>query len=164
MDFYYGRNSGNSARAAFGLFESGAPFEPRQLNIKANQNREPAYLAINPMGKIPALVDEGIVLWESNAINWYVAERYPMSGLLPESIEGRAAVQRWLFFQTAHMSPGCIPVFRATNPRLRAAFGEPDAGAPSWSAFCRCSTASSRAAIGSSGSSRWPTSRTRHIW
>src|SRR6266849_4602669 len=83
MDFYYGRNSGNSARAAFGLFESGAPFEPRQLNIKANQNREPAYLAINPMGKIPALVDEGIVLWESTAINWYVAERYPMSGLLP---------------------------------------------------------------------------------
>ena len=126
MDFYYGRNSGNSARAAFGLFESGASFDPRQLNIKANQNHEPAYLAINPMGKIPALVDEGIVLWESNAINWYVAERHPASGLLPDNIEGRAAVQRWLFFQTAHVSPGCTPVFRATNPRSRAAFGEPD--------------------------------------
>jgi len=75
-----------------------------------------AYLAVNPMGKIPALVDGKLRLWESNAINWYVAEKLPQSRLLPPSIEGRASVQRWLFFQAAHVTPACIPVFPRHEP------------------------------------------------
>jgi glutathione S-transferase len=59
------------------------------------------------------------VLWESNAINWYVAEKHPRSRLLPQSIEDRAKVQRWLFFQSAHVTPACIPIFRATNARVQ---------------------------------------------
>ena len=120
MDFYYGRISGNSARAAFGLYEAGAQFEPRFLDTRAGENRAAAYLAVNPMGKIPALVDGALKLWESNAINWYVAEKIPGARLLPASIEGRARVQRWLFFQSAHVSPACITVFRATNARVQA--------------------------------------------
>src|SRR5256885_4652920 len=57
MELYFGRISGNSARAAFGLLEIGASFEPRVLDTRAGENRTAAYLAINPMGKIPALVD-----------------------------------------------------------------------------------------------------------
>lgn len=120
MDFYYGRISGNSARAAFGLLEAGARFEPHFLDTRAGENRAAAYLAVNPMGKIPALVDGPLRLWESNAINWYVAEKTPGSRLLPTSLEGRACVQRWLFFQSAHVSPACMPVFRATNARVQA--------------------------------------------
>jgi len=120
MDLYYGRISGNSARAAFGLFEAGARFEPRLLDTRAGENRAPAYLAVNPMGKIPALVDGPLKLWESNAINWYVAEKMPGARLLPSSLEGRAGVQRWLFFQSAHVTPACISVFRGTNARVRA--------------------------------------------
>jgi glutathione S-transferase len=119
MDFYYGRMSGNSARAALGLAEAGARYEPHLLDVGRGDNRAPAYLAVNPMGKIPALVDGKLRLWESNAINWYVAEKLPQSRLLPPSIEGRASVQRWLFFQAAHVTPACIPVFRATNPRVQ---------------------------------------------
>ncbi len=120
MDFYFGRMSGNSARAAFGLTEAGAPFRPRLLDTRKGENRSPDYLAVNPMGKIPALVEGALRLWESNAINWYAAERFPGARLLPGSIEGRARVQRWLFFQAAHVSPACIPVFRATNARVQA--------------------------------------------
>src|SRR5205085_3805389 len=69
---------------------------------------------------IPALVDGQLTLWESNAINWYLAEKFPQARLLPSSIEGRAAVQRWLFFQAAHVSPACVPVFRATNAAVQA--------------------------------------------
>ena len=120
MDFYFGSMSGNSTRAAFGLLEAGAPFRPHRLDTRAGENRSAGYLAVNPMGKIPSLVDGALTLWESNAINWYVAEKLPGARLLPSSIEGRALVQRWLFFQSAHVTPACVQVFRATNPRVQA--------------------------------------------
>jgi glutathione S-transferase len=119
MDFYFGRMSGNSARAAFGLVEAGARFEPHLLDVARGDNKAAAYLAINPMGKIPALTDGDLRLWESNAINWYAAEKNPQAHLLPPSIEGRAAVQKWLFFQGAHVSPACVAVFRATHARVQ---------------------------------------------
>jgi glutathione S-transferase len=100
------------------------------LDTRSGENRTPAYLALNPMGKIPSLVDGALRLWESNAINWYIAEKNPKAGLLPESIEARASVQRWLFFQAAHVTPACIPVFRATNERFKEfwrAGGDPQA-------------------------------------
>ncbi|HVP69232.1 MAG TPA: glutathione S-transferase family protein [Anaeromyxobacteraceae bacterium] len=119
MELFYGRNSGNSARSVFALEESGVPFTRRLLDTRKGENRTADYLAVNPMGKIPALSDGAFRLWESNAINWYVAERHPSAGLLPGSVEGRAAVQRWLFFQAAHVSPACALVFRATNRRMQ---------------------------------------------
>ena len=70
MDFYYGRVSGNSTRAAFGLLEAGASFQPHFLDTQKGENRSAEYLSINPMGKIPSLVDGKLKLWESNAINW----------------------------------------------------------------------------------------------
>jgi glutathione S-transferase len=130
MDFYCGPMSGNSARAAFGLAEAGAPHQFHLLDTKGGENRSPAYLAVNPMGKIPALVDGSTTLWESNAINWYAAEKFPRARLLPDSIEGRASVQRWLFFQAAHVTPACVPVMRATHPGFQAFFqnkGDPAA-------------------------------------
>src|SRR5262249_28004842 len=51
-------------------------------------------------------------------------ERFPRAGLLPETPEARASVHRWLFFQSAHVTPACVPVFRATNTRVKA-FWEP---------------------------------------
>jgi glutathione S-transferase len=120
MELYYGRVSGNSARAIFGLNETGVPYELRVLDTRKRENQSPAYLAVNPMGKIPALVDGEVQLWESNAINWYVAEKYPQARLLPQTLEGRASVHRWLFFQAQHVTPACIQVFRATNERIRA--------------------------------------------
>lgn len=119
MDLYYGRCSGNSARTAFALAETGASFTPHPLDTRAGENRENAYLALNPMGKIPAFADGSLTLWESNAINWYLAEKFPDARLLPRSIEGRARVQRWLFFQAAHVTPACIPVFRMINQRVK---------------------------------------------
>lgn len=119
MDLFYGRVSGNSARSMFGLYEAGAQFTPRLVDTRSAENRVADYLAVNPMGKIPALTDGSFRLWESNAINWYVAEKHPGASLLPATIEGRAAVQRWLFFQAAHVTPACVPLFRATNRRVQ---------------------------------------------
>ena len=120
MDFYFGRLSGNSARSAFALCEAGIPFTPHPIGTPHSENRQPPYLALNPMGKVPALVDGDVRLWESNAINWYVAEKHPETRLLPSSLAGRTSVQRWLMFQTGHVSPASVTIFRKANPRIRA--------------------------------------------
>ena len=71
------------------------------------------------MGKVPALVDGSLRLWESNAINLYAAEKHPQARLVPPSPEGRASMMRWLFFQASHVSPACVPIFRANHARMR---------------------------------------------
>lgn len=123
MELYFGVMSGNSARSAFCLFESKAQFTPRLVKTRDGENRTREYLALNPMGKVPSLIDGSFHLWESNAINGYVADKHPASKLLPEAAEGRAAVQRWLYFQAGHVSPACIQVFRSTNPHSQAFWG-----------------------------------------
>ena len=90
------------------------PFEPHALDLR--KGRSPEYLAINPVGKVPTLVDGATTLWESNAINWYLAEKYPEARLLPATPEGRADVLRWAFYQTAHVSPPATAVHRSINP------------------------------------------------
>ncbi len=123
MDFYYGRVSGNSSRVAFGLYEAGAQFVPRLLDTRGGENRSAAYLLVNPMGKVPSLADGDFRLWESNAINLYVAEKHPQARLVPASPEGRASMQRWLFFQASHVTPACVQLFRATNARVQEFYG-----------------------------------------
>jgi len=65
---------------------------------------------------VPTLIDGAITLWESNAINWYLAEKHQQAGLLPWTPEGRAAVLRWAFYQTSHVSPAATAVHRSINP------------------------------------------------
>ncbi len=123
VDFYYGRVSGNSARVVFGLHEAGARYVPHCVDTRGGESRAAPYLAVNPMGKVPALVDGDVRLWESNAINWYAAEKYPEARLIPASRAGRASMQRWLFFQAGHVTPACAAFFRAANPRTQAFWG-----------------------------------------
>jgi glutathione S-transferase len=130
MDFYFGRFSGNSARAAFALHEADVSFVPRFIDTSRGDQRAPAYRAIHPVGRVPAIVDGALTLWESNAINWYLAEKHPEAGLLPASVEGRAHVQKWISFQSAHVWPACGAVFRAAHARyLKAWKREPDPAA-----------------------------------
>jgi glutathione S-transferase len=127
VEFHYGRVSGNSARVAFALHEAGIAYVPRCVDTRGGENRGATYRALNPMGKVPALVDGDVRLWESNAINLYLAETHPEAGLVPSSVAGRASTNRWLFFQASHVSPACAAFFRAANPRTQAFWGtKPD--------------------------------------
>jgi glutathione S-transferase len=119
MDFHFGKNSGNSARSAFALYEARVGFTPNALDVANGASRASDYIALNPMGKVPALVDGTTALWESNAINWYIAESHPEAKLLPATPAGRASVQRWLFFQAAHVSPAATAVNRELSARHR---------------------------------------------
>jgi glutathione S-transferase len=119
MELVYSPCSGNSARALYCLFESGATWQPRRIDPRVKENHSAEYLALNPMGKVPALKDGSLVLWESNAINLYVAEKNPGARLMPTSLAGRASMQRWMFFQAGHITPAAMNVVRLTNTRAQ---------------------------------------------
>ncbi|MFM5402785.1 glutathione S-transferase family protein [Aeromonas veronii] len=75
---------GSSAVAVqIALLETGAPFTARQLNLAAGEQRSPKYLAINPKGRVPALVTEQGTLTETPALLLYVAQRFPDAKLAP---------------------------------------------------------------------------------
>lgn len=78
------------------LEEVGAPYEPRILDYDTTM-KDAAYLAVNPMGKVPAIVHDGRVVTECAAICAYLADAFPDAGLAPPTAD-RADYYRWLFF------------------------------------------------------------------
>lgn len=121
IHFYFGKNSGNAARSALALHEAGVELVPHAVDLRKPRSAE--YLKLNPLGKVPSLLDGSTSLWESNAINWYVAEKY-RPRLLPSTPEGRAAVLRWAFYQASHVSPAATAVHRSINPAHTRYFGQ----------------------------------------
>ncbi|MDP5007678.1 MAG: glutathione S-transferase family protein [Glaciimonas sp.] len=82
------------------------PLEVVHLDVQAGALQSPEYLALNPNGKFPTLVDGDFVLWESNAIMQYIASKNP-SGLWPSDQRAQIDVLRWQFWESAHWSPHC---------------------------------------------------------
>lgn len=78
------------------LEEVGVPYEPRVLDYGTTM-KDAAYLAVNPMGKVPAIVHDGRVVTECAAICAYLADAFPDAGLAPPTTD-RSDYYRWLFF------------------------------------------------------------------
>jgi len=87
------------------LHEVGVAFEARSLSFHQRENRTPAYLALNPEGKVPTLLIDGRSLTEVAAILFYLARRFPEAGLLPEGAEGEAQALSWLSFIASTLHP-----------------------------------------------------------
>ena len=103
MQLYWAPRS-RSFSALWLMEETGQPYERVLIDIRTGAQRSPDYLAINPMGKVPALMDGEATLAEAAAICAYVAERYPEAKLAPPVGDPlRAKYLYWLFF-----APGCI--------------------------------------------------------
>jgi glutathione S-transferase len=83
----------------------GLDVEVHHVSFKDKETQSPAYLVINPMGKVPALTDGDFNLWESNAILTYLATKFPQTRALPVDPRGRADVDRWLHWQSCHLMP-----------------------------------------------------------
>jgi glutathione S-transferase len=87
-----------SSNTLFLLEELGVPYEIEVTDVRAGAGQAPEYLAINPMGKVPTIVDDGEIVTESGAICLYLADKYPQAGLAPPVGDPRrAAYVRWLF-------------------------------------------------------------------
>jgi glutathione S-transferase len=101
-----------SIRARWTLQELGVEFEAVSVNLLAGEHRRPEFLAINPAGKVPVLVDGDMVLSESIAIAVHLAEKYPEKGLAPTDPGARAQLMRWLLFTTTELEQ---PLWRITR-------------------------------------------------
>jgi glutathione S-transferase len=89
--------------------ELGAPHELRLLNMKAGEQRQPAYLAINPMGKVPAILDGDELVTEQAAITIHLADLFPAAGLAPTIGDPlRGPYLRWLVFYGSSFEPAVI--------------------------------------------------------
>ncbi len=84
------------------LEELGIPYEFVLLDLAAGEHKQPEYLAINPMGKVPAIVDGDFKLWESGAILLHLAEKYGS----PLTLEQRSEINQWILFANATLGIG----------------------------------------------------------
>jgi glutathione S-transferase len=101
--FYYAPRS-RSSIVAWMLEELGVPYRLALLNLQKGEHKTPNYLAINPMGKVPAIKLGETVVTEAAAICCYLADEFPEAGLAPAIGDpARGSYLRWLFY-----SPGCV--------------------------------------------------------
>ena len=80
----------------------GIECEVMTVDLGKGDQRQARYVALNPNKKMPTLQDGDFVLWESNAILFYLAAKHPESGLWPSDLHGQADVVRWLAWESAH--------------------------------------------------------------
>ena len=108
------------------LEETGQPYERMLTDISTGAQKKPEYLAINPMGKGPALKDGDATIAEAAAICAYVAERFPDAKLAPPVGDPRRAKYlQWLFFGPSCIEPALIQIFTKIEvPSSTAAWGD----------------------------------------
>ena len=99
------------------LEELGAPYELHLLNMKAGEQREPAYLSINPMGKVPAVTHGDALVTEQVAVFLYLADLFPQAGLAPAIGDPlRGPYLRWIAFYGSCFEPALIDRARKLEP------------------------------------------------
>ena len=107
----YGITQSRAFRPLWMLHELGLPFEHVKLDYHGEDLQAPDYLALNPNGRIPTLVDGDLVLWESMAINLYLARRYGgEAALWPDDVAGEALAWQWSFWVMGEVERALLSV------------------------------------------------------
>jgi glutathione S-transferase len=94
LTFYFGSGSPFAWKVWLALEHKGIAYAPKRLSFDKDETRAPEFLKLNPRGRVPAIVDDGFALYESNAICEYLEDKYPQKPLLPKDAQGRAIVRR----------------------------------------------------------------------
>lgn len=105
----YGSMKSSAGRCYWMAEEVGQTVETMPLDFSKQEHKSPEYLKLNPNGKVPTIIDGDLVLWESMAINTYLAEKYKPE-LLGASVEDRAKAYQWSYWATAHLSHAGEPI------------------------------------------------------
>jgi len=112
------------------LEEIGEPYDLHVLNLTKGEHKAPAFLAINPMGKVPALQHNGATVTESAAIIAYLADAFSSAGLAPAIGDPqRGSYLRWMFFGPSCLEPAVSDrsLKREAGPASRVGYGSYDA-------------------------------------
>lgn len=94
----YGTPPTRALRVIWLLNELGVEYEMLPIDVANGECQEDRFLALNPAAKVPVLVDGEHVLTESAAIQLYLADKYPEAGFIPDTVEDRGQMHRWIFF------------------------------------------------------------------
>ena len=109
----YGQPRSRAFRVLWLAKESGIPYEHIPVSITAEKPecKEPWYVELNPNARVPAIDDDGFVMWESAAINLYLAEKYKCV-LFPSTLQGRGRMLQWAFYIANDVEPPMIAMFQ----------------------------------------------------
>lgn len=108
----YGAPPTRALRVIWLLNELGLEYEMLPVDVLQGENQQQGFLALNPAGKLPVLVDGSLVLTESVAIQLYLADKNPQAGFIPKAVEDRAQMYRWIFFLVTEIEQ---PLWRITR-------------------------------------------------
>jgi glutathione S-transferase len=122
----YGDARSRAYRCIWLLRELGLDFE--QIPVDLSSERDSAFLAINPNGKVPALVDGSFALWESIAINLYLAKKFE-SDLTPRTLEEEAQTLQWSLWAVTECEASAVTLFNHTFPRAARSTSDLEAAA-----------------------------------
>lgn len=126
MRLYYHPFSSNARRAVMTTIELGTPVELVLVDLPKREQRQPAYLARNPAGRVPLLEDGSVILPESHAIMLYLVAQSAGQTLYPSDLAGQAQVNRWMFWCSAHFQPAISVLNWELFVKKVAGLGEPD--------------------------------------
>src|SRR5512145_576991 len=107
--------STNSRKVRIVLIEKGLEFERVNIDLSKKEQKSPEYLRIHPFGLVPALDDEGFVLYDSTVINEYLEDEYPYPSLMPKDSEGRARARLLEDYRDSHFNPYCVHIIYETR-------------------------------------------------
>ncbi|MFO1150051.1 MAG: glutathione S-transferase [Alsobacter sp.] len=128
ITFFHAPHS-RSGGARILLEELGAPYDLHLLDLRAGTHREPAYLAVNPMGKVPAIRHGDALVTEQVAIFLYLADLFPEAGLAPAPGDAlRGPYLRWMVFYAGCFEPAVTDhaLKREPGPRSTMGYGDYD--------------------------------------
>jgi len=128
LKFYYAPRT-RSAVVLWMLEELGVPYEIALIDLRADAQHSPDYLAINPMGKVPAICHNGVAVSETAAILCYLADAFPQARLAPAIGDPRRGPYlKWLFYSSACIEPAMIDkaADRPPTPRAMTGWGSYD--------------------------------------
>lgn len=107
--------STNSRKVRIALLEKGLEFERVNVDLSKREQKNAEYLKIHPFGQIPALDDEGFVIYDSTVINEYLEDEYPYPPLMPSDSEGRARARLMEDFRDTHFNPYFVHLLQETR-------------------------------------------------
>lgn len=108
----YGTSMSRAGRALWAAEELGIKFEHVPTGVADGGTRKPDFLKINPNGHVPAIDDDGTLIWESMAVNLYLAEKYGKAPMWPSKVQERGHVYQWSFWGMTETEGHLLTVFR----------------------------------------------------
>lgn len=107
LELYHHGSSACAAKVRFALEEKGLEWEGHYVDILRGEQFSKEYLALNPKGVVPLLIDDGLVIPESTIICEYLEDRFPEPALMPGDAAGRAQVRAWTKAVDEELHPAC---------------------------------------------------------